>query len=55
MLDPLDKLMDELEQVPIVELLGVVSPGGVGGGRRAGDKDWLLHWACFKRNVCEHA
>lgn len=45
MLDRLDKVMEELELVPVVELLGVVDPGGVSGGQRAGDKDWLLHFA----------
>lgn len=47
MFDRVDKLMEELGQMPIVELLGVVDPGGggVGGGHGVGEKDWFLHFA----------
>jgi hypothetical protein len=44
MLDRLNKLTEELREMPIVELLGVVDASGAGGAKMA-DKDWNLRFA----------
>src|SRR5262249_17316876 len=38
------RLRDQLAASPVVDVLGVVSPSGVGGGTVGSEKDWIMRF-----------